>query len=487
MGKKFKGIRTILFFAGIFCAIVLIYSNMLTIKAYAKEEDDGKPHLSSIYLSEGNNVKFSRQVYSYIVDVDKDTDEAFIKARPDDTNDTVKVNGNIVTKDNYYKEDLPLDVGKNKVEIEVDDDKSESKSVYTVYIFRGGKDAVYLNDINIDGNTIGFNKSNTSYNVELDDGTDIIELEPVPDDDSYSISVNDKELDEETNSIKVKFKGIGKYTLNIGVKDKDTGRVGQYTLNIYLGIPVSPNVPGAINSVLKPNQWVLVNGRWRYNDALGNCLKSTWYYDNKYQSYFHFNSLGNMQKGWIDDGGVWYYLNSQGEMQTGWVKYDDNWYFMNSNGAMQTGWVQDEGEWYYLRKDGIMVTGWIVSNDKWYYLNSNGSMYTGWMYYGKKWYFMNNSGEMQTGWLQLNDEWYYFNINGSMKSGEWSYYDENWYYLNFVGNMRHYDGIDVNSGWLYQDDKYYYFNEDGSMRTSPITLDGYTYHFNEDGSVNFDE
>lgn len=480
MGRKIKSIITIVFFASIFCAIQL---NIMTIKAYA-EEDDGKPHLKSIYLSEGDNIRFSEDKYSYIVDLDKDKDEAFIKAKPEDPDDIVKVNGVVVTKDNYYKEDLTLAPGKNKVKIEVDDNKNKSQSEYTVYIFRGGKEAVYLKDINIDGNTIGFNKSNTSYNIELDEGTDIVELETVPDDDSYQISVNGKELND-TNSIKVKFKGIGKYTLNIGVKDKDTSRIGQCTLNIYLGIPVSPNVSGAINSVLKPNQWVLVNGRWRYNDALGNCLKNAWYYDDKHKSYFHFNSLGNMQTGWIDDCGNWYYLSSKGEMQTGWEKYDDEWYFMNSKGAMQTGWVFDDGKWYYLRIDGTMATGWIISNNKWYYLNSDGSMYEGWLYYGKKWYFMNDSGAMQTGWLQLGDEWYYFNEDGSMKSGEWLYYIKNWYYLNFYGNMRHYDGNDMNSGWLYQADKYYYFNADGSMRTSPITIDGYTYNFNEDGSVNF--
>lgn len=65
----------------------------------------------------------------------------------------------------------------------------------------------------------------------------------------------------------MKFKGIGKYTINIGLKDEDTERVGTYTLNIYLGISVSPNVSDSINKVLKPNQWVIINGRYD-NDAV---------------------------------------------------------------------------------------------------------------------------------------------------------------------------------------------------------------------------
>ena len=347
---------------------------------------------------------------------------------------------------------------------------------YTVYVYRGGKDAVYLKDININGSTIGFDKSSNFYNIELDEGTDIVKLETVPEEGNYSITANGKVLDE-TNSIKLKFKGIGKYTINIGLKDEDTQRVGAYTLNIYLGIPVSPNVSDSINKVLKPNQWVIVNGRWRYNDAFGDCLKDTWFYDNKYKSYFYFNSRGNMETGWIENGGNSYYLNSKGEMQTGWLFYENEWYFLDSNGVMRTGWIEDNDKWYFLRKDGAMATGWIVSNDKWYYLNSSGAMETGWLYYGKQWYYLNSYGAMETGWIKCDDEWYFLNDDGSMKSGEWLYDNGNWYYLNYVGNMR--------CGWLYKDEKYYYFNEDGTMRTSSKTIDGYTYEFNEDGSVNF--
>ena len=472
MSKRIRNIIATVFIIGVFSVIEPNSLSLMTTKVYAEE----KPYLRSIYLSEGNNLNFSEDVYSYIVDVDKDTDEIFIKAKPDDPSDKIKINGQEVTKDNYYKENVLLDKGKNKIEIVVEDSKTKSTSTYTVYVYRGGKDAVYLKDININGNTIGFDKSSTFYNIELDEGTDIVELETVLGEGTYSITANGKVLDK-TNSIKLKFKGIGKYTINIGLKDEDTQRVGAYTLNIYLGIPVTPNVSDSINAVLKPNQWVIVNGRWRYNDAFGNCLKNTWFYDNKYKSYFHFNNRGNMETGWINDSGNSYYLNSIGEMQIGWLLYENEWYFLDSNGVMRAGWIEYNDKWYYLRQNGIMATGWIISKDKWYYLNSSGTMETGWLYYDKKWYYLNSHGAMETGWIQSEDEWYYLNSNGNMKSGEWFYSEDNWYYLNYVGNMR--------CGWLYKDDKYYYFNEDGTMRTSSKTIDGYTYNFNEDGSVNF--
>ena len=482
MSKSIRNIIAAMFIVGVFSVMEPNCFNLIATKAYAEE----KPYLKNIYLSEGNDIDFSEDVYSYIVDVDKDTEETFIKAKPVNASDKVKINGQEVTKDDYYKQTLKLDKGKNKVEIEVEDDNTKNISIYTVYIYRGGKDAVYLNDININGSTIGLDKGNTFYNIELDDGTDLVELETVPGEGKYSITINGNQLDEK-NSKKLKFNGIGKYILNIVIKDCDTERVGAYTLNIYLGIPVSPNVSDAINKVLKPSQWVIVNGRWRYNDVFGKALKDMWFYDNKYKSYFHFNSRGNMQTGWIEDGGNYYYLNSSGKMYTGWLFYENKWYFLDSHGAMRTGWIEDDHKWYFLRKDGSMATGWIVSKDKWYYLNSKGEMQIGWVFYDKQWYYLNSYGTMEIDWINYNNEWYFLNPNGSMKAGEWIYSKGNWYYLTYAGNMKHDNNIDRLSGWLYaeEDKKYYYFNEDGTMRTSTKTIDGYTYNFNEDGSVNF--
>ena len=187
-----------------------------------------------------------------------------------------------------------------------------------------------------------------------------MDLETIAEDGKYVITANGKNLND-TNSIKLKFNGVGKYIITIGVKDEETQRVGTYTLNIYLGIPVSPNVSDSINEILKPNQWVIVNGRWRYNDSVGKCLKNTWFYDDKYKSYYYFNSRGNMQTGWMEDDNNYYYLNSKGEMQTGWLFYENEWYFLDSNGVMRTGWIEDNNKWYFLRKDGTMETGWIVS------------------------------------------------------------------------------------------------------------------------------
>jgi glucan-binding YG repeat protein len=478
MSKNIRKIIIAMFVVGVFSVIEPSCLNLINTKAYAEE----KPYLKNIYLSEGNDIKFSSDTNSYIVDVDQDVEEILVKPKPDNLLETVKINGKVADKDDSYREIIALEKGKNTITIEVQDEKTMNKSEYVVYVYRGGKDAVYFNDIYINGSTIGFYKGNNSYNIELDDNTSIVKLMGIVGDGQYSITVNDTLLNN-TNSIKLKFKGIGKYTINIVIKDEDTERIGKYTLNIYLGIPVSPNVEGSINNVIKPNQWVMKNGRWQYNDSLGENLKNIWFYDNKYKSYFHFNSRGNMQTEWTRNDGNSYYLNLDGKMQIGWLLYEEKWYFLGLDGVMRTGWLRDGEKWYYLDENGAMETSWVFINENWYYLDSHGAMETGWIYYGKKWYYLNSNGAMETGWIKYGYDWYFLNYSGDMKCGEWLYSDDKWYYLTYAGNMR-YDNINTKQrGWLNKDDKYYYFNEDGTMRTSPKTIDGYTYEFNEDGSA----
>ena len=69
-----------------------------------------------------------------------------------------------------------------------------------------------------------------------------------------------------------------------------------------------------------------------------------------------------MKTGWIQSNGAWYYLNRSSD---------------GVEGAMRTGWFYDQGyrSWFYLDRNGAMATGWIQVNGAWYYLNpiSNGT------------------------------------------------------------------------------------------------------------------
>ena len=497
MKKIKKGIfTTILIICSILGIEYIILSNLTCVKTYAETKKE-KPSLRGIYISQGNNeIEFSEDIYSYIVDTSEENEEIFIKIRPENDDYVIRINGEVVTKEDRYKKLIDLNIGKNKIVIEVCDDENFSDdsfymsaknnenedenlniSQYVVYVYRGGESAVYLKDITVDENNIGFIKTNKFYNIEIDDDKSMVELKFDKFDENDTILVNNNELIN-TDKLKIKFNGIGKYSVIVDVLDSETKRKGTYTFNIYYGIPVSPNVSDSINSVLKPNQWVIVNGRWQLNDSLGQPIKSKWFYDKNYKAYYYFNGRGNMRTGWVTLNGNTYYLGNDGKMQTGWVKYENEWYYLDNNGVMRTGWIKDNESWYYLNNDGSMKTGWFVDDDNWYFLTRSGEMKTGWMLDNKKWYHFSENGAMETGWIKDGDEWYYLNKDGSMKSGEWINENGKWYYINYSGTMR--------CGWLNKDEKFYYFNEDGSMRTDSIVLDGYLYAFNKDGSVDFE-
>ena len=116
---------------------------------------------------------------------------------------------------------------------------------------------------------------------------------------------------------------------------------------------------------------------------------------------------------WIEKDGIWY-LNKWNLKQTGWVKADNpyakgdqpknSWFLFNSNGEMQTGWYRDDdNNWYYLNplKDntqGMMVTGWkqIEDDGNWYYFDTDGKMVTGWKQVGNDWYYFTETNEGPT-------------------------------------------------------------------------------------------
>ncbi|OOM16510.1 cadherin-like beta sandwich domain-containing protein [Clostridium saccharobutylicum] len=474
MRKSLKYMAKAVLFVSTFCVIEAAnYGCLKPIAAYAESDAE----IKSITLSGGYSIDFSKDKYSYVLDVNEDTDAIVVRAKPLYNNDKILINGIQVAEEDKYRQVVELQEGKNKIDVQIKDAYDDSyEKTYTIYVYRGIPDAVYLKDINIDDKSIGFDKNKRFYNVELDEDTEYMKLTTIREDPNYTIKVNDKQLSS-NDDIKIKFKGIGKYVINATVKDEETQRERVYNLNIYVGIPISPDVTSSVKDKLKPNQWVLVNGRWTYNDSMGEPLKSTWLFDSKYQNYFYFNERGYMHTGWLLDDGNYYYLDNYGAMQRGWLKYNNKWYYLNNNGAMETDWLKYDDKWYLFDNSGEMKTGWVVDDNKWYFLNYKGEMKTGWILDNKKWYYLDEHGVMQTGWLDFDNDWYFMNNDGSMKSGEWAFNNGNWYYINYSGTMR--------SGWLYKDDKYYYLNEDGTMQTSTKVIDGYEYNFNEDGSVNF--
>lgn len=454
-------------------------SGLFISTVYADETDEVDYLLKDIYIAGDYSINFSPDVFTYSLDVSAYDEDILLKLEPKYRSDKVYLNGVEVLKEDKYRIFANLEYGKNILNIDVKDSYDGTTYRYVLYVYRGGSDYITLEDINIDDRNIGFKPNKRFYNIELDEDEEIIRLNCIPKEGNYSVKVNNTLLGEK-NTIRLKFDGINKYVINVTLIDDDTKKESKYVLNFYLGIPISPDVTGSINAILKPNQWILVNGRWRYNDYKGDYLRDTWFYDNQYCKWFYLNSRGYMHTGWLEyDDGNTYYLDNHGAMQTGWVIDNGKWYYLDENGVMRKGWIKDKNKWYFLDNKGEMKTGWILDRGTWYFLNKDGSMKTGWIIYDDEYYCLNNDGAMQTGWVRYNNQWYYMdNKTGAMKTGEWIFNQGNWYYINYSGTMR--------TGWLSKDDKLYYLNNDGTMNTATKIIDGYLCRFNKDGSVDVD-
>lgn len=98
----------------------------------------------------------------------------------------------------------------------------------------------------------------------------------------------------------------------------------------------------------QPAAWVKSsNGKWWYRNS-----------DNSYP-----------KSQWQRIAGKWYHFDSKGWMQTGWIKESGSWYYLQSNGAMLAKTcAQINGEWYVFGRDGAMKSGAVG-------LNSNGSIH----------------------------------------------------------------------------------------------------------------
>ena len=63
------------------------------------------------------------------------------------------------------------------------------------------------------------------------------------------------------------------------------------------------------------NKWIKSEKGWQYNDAIGQAIKSTWFYDINYGSWYYLDDNGIMKTGWFKDtDGKWYYFNEHGSM-----------------------------------------------------------------------------------------------------------------------------------------------------------------------------
>lgn len=335
----------------------------LTLDRGGKNSEDDI-YLDKISLSDGN-ISFAPDQTSYDVDVISSVSKIVVQAKPENEDYKVEIDGDEVDEDDNYKKTVYLADGKNEISIVITDDNDNERE-YTLNINRGGatsstiigkidnkQDPIYLDDIIVnDVYTNNFNEQVTMYELNVKEDVDNIIVKAPPEDDESVVRINGDRgdtkyrkrvyLDKGKNIIEIKVSNEDQYD-----KDEDEYEERIYKLVVYRGTSEG----SANTAVPKFNQWISINGRWQYNDALGNPLKNTWFYDKT-----------NEKK---------YYLQGDGYMATGWLYNNGEWYYLDESGAMQTGWIKDiNGKYYYLYSSGEMAKNTIING---YKIGENGA------------------------------------------------------------------------------------------------------------------
>lgn len=252
-----------------------------------EEFDKDYAYLKSIYLSNGT-VDFSKEQYSYNVNVADNVQEMLVRATPENSDDVVEINGQSVEESDNFEKTITLNKGNNTI---------------TIYVKSDDDDETYT--LNVDrGNTSTTPTTQTSTSSTSDNG---------------NLTISDTNKFNSWQRIDGKLKyidGTGEPIKNQWWFDKNTGK------SYYLTQDGSTFTG-----------WLHYNDNWYYLNAGGEmqtgwiCLDKNWYYLNK---------SGVMQMGWLEDSsGNWYYLDSNGAMKTGWIEDSSgNSYYLDSSGKM---------------------------------------------------------------------------------------------------------------------------------------------------------
>lgn len=195
------------------------------------------------------------------------------------------------------------------------------------------KDHVFLRSISLSSGNISFLKSTSTYDVNVDEDINKLEIGAPPDCDSeeydnYKVVINGGVVDKDD-----KFKDSvnlskGKNVIEIKVEDdQDNERI--YTLNVTRADSANVSNPNATSNT----------------NTNGNAVNNT-----------AANNTSNKNNEQVQQ--------TNGNMATGWLNYNGSWYYLGTDGAMKTGWQLVSGKYYYLYTDGHMAYSTTINGYK---------------------------------------------------------------------------------------------------------------------------
>lgn len=296
-------------------------------KTYTINIIKGEGEKDDIYLDKlkvnNNNIDLNRDDTEYNMDVNKEVNKVSITAIPEDDNSEVTIDGGNVTSDDNYTASVDLSEGTNPIVIKVTKKKDEREYLLninrkSVFDSKTNQDDIYLNYIKLDKEKISLNNIQTEYNAVVNEDVDNIYITAEPESVDYKVKINDKVVEEEDNYKDFVKLNKGKNRIKITVQDLENNKQRIYYLNIFRGEYIeSINQNTTIDNQNKTecNKWIKSEKGWQYNDAIGQAIKSTWFYDINYGSWYYLDDNGIMKTGWFKDtDGKWYYFNEHGNM-----------------------------------------------------------------------------------------------------------------------------------------------------------------------------
>lgn len=214
-------------------------------------------------------------------------------------------------------------------ETELEDEVITTKDYDNIFL---DKLALSNNDENINFN---FDKTQSIYNINVDENIAYIKIKAVPEQESYKLRINDKEIDTkgDNKDIRELLLDKGKNLIKIRIISDDHKR-REYYLNVTRGKSTSTITETTTSDNTTDNtssQNIQIDGNWQYRKA-----------------------DGTMAIGWICIGTQWYYFDSTGAMKTGWLQANTGkWYYLKESGAMAKDAMIDG---YKIGSDGVCIT-----------------------------------------------------------------------------------------------------------------------------------
>lgn len=351
-------------------------------------------------------------------------------------------------------------------------------NLFTVNAYASSTDGTKLKDINLNHGHINFSSSDHSYEVNVSQSIDEIEITALPKLSTSTVEIDGSTVDNCNGYAETVTLNNGKNTIDIKVIDTTNNKTDTYKLHVYRG---SYDDDAYLNDLYLSDGYISFNkdnsSYYVSVDSSVDTMKITAKPEDEDDtvtiSGYEVNEDDNYErKVTINKGMNTFEIKVKDESSDCEKVYTLNIFRGSSQNPSSTSnkrnqWVYVNGHMQYIDASGNPLKNtwfWDNSVKKYHFLNSSGYMHTGWLYYNSRWYYLNENGIMLTGWQYLNDSWYYLNYGGEMLTGWFKDKDGTWYYLDNNGNML--------TGWIINNGKYYHLNNSGAMDYNEL-IDGF--------------